>query len=190
MSVKALIRVVKASIRNEEWTSVEITSSCDENRVRVHRATPSVPARKPSSKIPPPAKTEATEPRIISGRERKKLKFQRHGALTRLLNTRLGLCAWRGWFASWKEHTAAQRAVAKADDAPVDGATDKADMTDTDDAGASDGAQPAAVGATPAAPSSPTRPDKAAAKRQHASPGVGQKRGRGRGRGRGTRGRG
>ena len=126
---------------------MEITSSCDENRVRVHRAMPSAPARMPSSKIPPPAK--ATEPRMISGRERKKLKFQRHGALTRLLNTRLGLCAWRGWFASWKEHTAAQRAVAKADDAPVDGATDKADMTDMDDAGASDGAQPAAVDPVP-----------------------------------------
>ena len=173
MSVKALVRLAKRAIRGDEWGSVEFSSTHDGNSVRVHRAIDLVPAATRVPKGRPSAALAVTEPGKISGKEKKKLRFIKHGILTRT-NRWLANRAFRAPFDKWL--------AAGANLAPA-GTSADVEMEDGGTAGPAAPpaqlpvavAQPSAVaGASTPARASPS----ASAKRAHVSPGAGKKKGK------------
>ena len=177
MSVKALVGVARRAIRGEEWGSIEFTSTVDGNSVRVHRALDLVAAAKPDRRQA--ISSDATVPRKMSGKEIKKLRFIRHGTLTRLVNTRLaGFCG-KLAMARWREFVTAHRAAAARAERTGTSTSEAA----LGDATATDAPMPDSPSARPAGPpappASPARSaKKPTSKRGNASPGDGKKRGK------------
>ena len=110
-SVKALVRIAKRVLRSEEWGSVEFRSGIDGNSVRVHRAPDLVPAASPKPRVSPPATAAVEEPRKLSRKQLKVLKYRRHGCLTQHFTTRFLRFAMRSAWARWREHVVAKRAA-------------------------------------------------------------------------------
>lgn len=113
-SVKALVRIAKRVIREQEWGSIEFSSSTDGNSIRVHRAPGLARAATPSTPAQPSGATAASDSQGKSDKKaRKKLKFIRHGVLSKL-NARLASRAFRGPWGRWCEYVVTQRAAIRA----------------------------------------------------------------------------
>ena len=97
---------VTASVRKEQWQSFEITSSCDVVSVRVHRApaATTTTSSEPSAKQCDAKKTERRNPATTAGsaRQRKAIRYQRHGCLSKLVKHRLRKCCVCMHFVMWR----------------------------------------------------------------------------------------
>ena len=174
MSVKALVRLAKRSIRDAEWGSIEFSSTHEGNSVRVHRAIDLVPAAKPTPKKTPAAPTTAEEPQKLSGKMKKKLRFIRHGTLTRMLTSGyLKTKALKRGCAAFGGLDSVLRSLFEVltKQAP---ATEHKDADMADAISTADAAQPSAG----TGPGSPARQARKATKRAQSSPGAGKKTGR------------
>ena len=87
VSARGVVRLAQRVLRKEKWQSFEITSSCDGVSIRVHR----VPPDTTTANHEPPAeqcdaqKAERRKPNITrSARQKKAIRYQRHGCLSRL----------------------------------------------------------------------------------------------------------
>ena len=106
VSARGVVRLAQRVLRKEKWQSFEITSSCDVVSVRVHRA-PTVTtttSSEPSAKQCNAQKTERRNPAAIAGsaRQRKSIRYQRHGCLSKLVKYRLTRCALAVHFVMWR----------------------------------------------------------------------------------------
>ena len=113
VSARGVVRLAQRVLRKEQWQSFEITSSCDGVSIRVHRVTrdTTTASPEPSATQCDAQKTERRKPaKTRSARQRKIIRYQRHGCLTRLAKYKLTKWALAVNFFRWcsiARHTAA-----------------------------------------------------------------------------------
>ena len=89
VSARGVVRLAQRVLRKEKWQSFEITSSYDGVSIRVHRVPPdtTTASRGPPAEQCDAQKAERRGPKFTMGarsRERKIIRYQRHGCLSRL----------------------------------------------------------------------------------------------------------